>query len=98
MYLNLSSGNALGLRTLYYLKVKDIKVVITLILQLIKNEIQVPTQPEMSSNFQIHLFFGQVFSGDMHLFFLEFSLSGMSPCYKVSCHSFLLHPSIYEVF
>lgn len=29
MYLNLSSGNTLGLRTLHYLKVKDIKVVVT---------------------------------------------------------------------
>lgn len=49
MYLNLSSGNTLGLRTLYYLEVKDIKVVITLILQLIKNEVQVSPQPKMCS-------------------------------------------------
>lgn len=29
MYLNLSSGNTSGLRTLYYLEIKDVKVVIT---------------------------------------------------------------------
>lgn len=51
MYLNLSAGNTPGLRTFYYLEVKDIKVVITWILQLIKNEMQVSTQPKMSSSF-----------------------------------------------
>lgn len=51
MYLNLSTGNTPGLRTLYYLEVKDIEVVITWILQLIKNEMQVSTQPKMNSEF-----------------------------------------------
>lgn len=51
MYLNLSAGNTPGLRTFYYLEVKDIKVVITWILQLIKNEMQVSTQPKMSCSF-----------------------------------------------
>lgn len=72
MYLNLSAGNTPGLRTFYYLEVKDIKVVITWILQLIKNEMQASTQPKMSSSSWIPLYFEEDVTGDIHCSFCSF--------------------------